>query len=143
MGGLCNKITGWMKRVIFVAFLMACMSGCAIEGQEEAKLRDLEFTVVPEEEQPQALLDVIEEKKTSPFQISYTLGEDLFLAIGYGEQQTGGYSICVNSLYETDNHIVADTTLMGPGSEEKVIDSITYPYIVIKMELIDKDVDFR
>lgn len=143
MKGLLKCMTKWIKGLLLIIILSVCVCGCAIEGEEEAKLRDLEFTVVTEEEQPEALAEVIEEKKASPFQISYTLGEDLFLAIGYGEQQTGGFSISVDELYETENHIVADTTLIGPGSEEKVIDSITYPYVIIKTELIDKDVDFR
>lgn len=137
------NITKWIKRLTPVIMVSLCMCGCAMEGEEEAKLRDLEFTVIAEEEQPEALLEVIEEKKASPFQISYTLGEDLYLAIGYGEQRTGGYSISVDALYETENNIVVDTTLIGPGAEENVIDSITYPYVVIKTELIDKDVDFR
>lgn len=143
MKGLSKYMTKWIKRLFPIIMLSVCVCGCAMEGEEEAKLRDLEFTVVTEEEQPEALAEVIEEKKVNPFQISYTLGEDLFLAIGYGEQQTGGFSISVDELYETENHIVVDTTLIGPGSEEKVIDSITYPYVIIKTEVIDKDVDFR
>ena len=143
MKGLSKQMTKWIKRLLPVMMISVCVCGCAMTGEEEAKLRDLEFTVVAEEEQPQALLEVIEEKKASPFQISYTLGEELFLAIGFGEQQTGGYSISVDALYETENNLVVDTTLIGPGSEEKVIDSITYPYVVIKTELVDKDVDFR
>ena len=136
-------ISGWIKNITIAVLISLCMCGCAMEGETAEKLRDLEFTVVAEEEQPEALLEVIEQKKASPFQISYTLGEDLYLAVGYGEQQTGGYSITVDELYETENNIVIDTTLLGPGAEEKVIQSITYPYIVIKTELIDKDVDFR
>ena len=114
-----------------------------MQEEAEEKIRDLEFTVIAKEEQPQALLEVIEEKKANPFQISYSLGDDLYLAVGYGEQQTGGYSISVDALYETENNVVVDTTLIGPSVDEKVIDSITYPYVVIKTELIDKDVDFR
>ena len=143
MRGWSNHKTKWMKRLLPVIMLSVCVCGCAMGGEKEVKLRDLEFTVVAKEEQPEALVKVIEEKKVNSFQISYTLGEDLFLAIGYGQQQTGGYSISVDDLYETENNIVVDTTLLGPDSEEKVIDSITYPYVVIKTELIDKDVDFR
>lgn len=137
------KIIRLVKRITSVIVMIFLMSGCAMEEDAEVKLRDLEFTVVAEEEQPDALLEVMEQKKTSPFQISYTLGEDLYLAIGYGEQQTGGYSISVDSLYETENHIVVDTTLIGPAADEIVTQSTTYPRVVIKTELIDKDVDFR
>lgn len=136
-------ITKWIKKIAIVLLVTMSICGCAAEDNTEAKLRDLEFTVVAEEEQPEALVEVIEQKKTSPFQISYTLGEDLYLAIGYGEQQTGGYSISVDELYETESSIVINTTLLGPSADEQVVQSITYPYIVIKTELLDKDVDFR
>lgn len=133
----------WIKRITLVTLIALWMCGCAAPDDTEAKLRDLEFTVVAEDEIPKALVEVMEQKKTSPFQISYTLGENLYLAVGYGEQQTGGYSISVDELYETENHIVADTTLIGPTQNEQVVQSITYPYIVIKTELVDKNVDFR
>lgn len=136
-------ITKWIKKIAIVLLVTMSICGCATEDNTEAKLRDLAFTVVAEEEQPEALVEVIEQKKTSPFQISYTLGEDLYLAIGYGEQQTGGYSISVDELYETESSIVINTTLLGPSADEQVVQSITYPYIVIKTELLDKDVDFR
>ena len=136
-------IRKWIKGITIVMFAVLSICGCAAQEETQAKMRDLEFTVVAEEEQPEALVEVMEQKKTSPFQISYTLGEDLYLAIGYGEQQTGGYSISVDELYETENNIVVDTTLIGPAADEQVVQSLTYPYIVIKTELIDKDVDFR
>ncbi|MBQ3165352.1 MAG: protease complex subunit PrcB family protein [Lachnospiraceae bacterium] len=137
------SLTKWMKKMVVVLFVIMSMCGCATEDKMDAKLRDLEFTVVAEEEQPEALVEVIEQKKSSSFQISYTLGEDLYLAIGYGEQQTGGFSISVDELYETENNIVVNTTLLGPSADEQVVQGITYPYIVIKTELLDKDVDFR
>lgn len=143
MKGFIKGMTAGIKSLAPVVMLLFFITGCAMQEEAEEKIRDLEFTVIAKEEQPQALLEVIEEKKANPFQISYSLGDDLYLAVGYGEQQTGGYSISVDALYETENNVVVDTTLIGPSVDEKVIDSITYPYVVIKTELIDKDVDFR
>ncbi len=93
-------------------------------------------------EQPQTLTEVIEEKKAEGFQICYTKGEFLYLAIGYGTQQTGGYSISVNAVYETENTIVVDTTLIGPESQEVTGTVQSYPYVVIKIENIDKTIQF-
>ncbi len=137
------KMKKWVQRIAIVMISAFCMCGCAMEEETEEKLRDLEFTVVAEEEQPDALVEVIEQKKKAPFQISYTLGESLYLAIGYGEQSTGGYSISVDELFETESNIIVNTTLIGPNADEKVVQSLTYPYVVIKTELIDKDVDFQ
>ena len=38
--------------------------------------------------------------------------------MGYGTQETGGYSIAVNALYETANAIYVDTNLIGPAPED-------------------------
>ena len=120
------------------------MWGCTMQEEQKDKLKDLEFTVVTEEEQPQTLKEVITEKKAKPFQISYTLGENLYIAVGYGEQASGGYSICVNELYETENNIVIDTTLMGPEAQDQITDTPSFPYVVVKTENIgDKTVEFR
>ena len=58
-----------------------------------------------------------------------------YIAAGYGEQMSGGYSIVVDDLFLSDNAIIFATTLKGPESERKG-DKPTYPYIVVKMENI-------
>ena len=47
--------------------------------------------------------------------------------MGYGTQQTGGYSIAVNDLYETANAVYIDTNLIGPSPEEKSKPVASYP----------------
>lgn len=131
-------------RVIAVVILIAALMGCEAKETAKDKLKDLDFTVVGEGEQPDALKDIIAEKSKSAFQISYTIGEELYIAIGYGEQPSGGYSITVNEFYETPDSIFIDTTLIGPGSAENVTDTPTKPYIVIKTENItDKPIEFK
>ena len=131
-------------RAITVVALTLIFTGCAAQETAADKLKDLEFTVVGEAEQPEALKDIIAEKSSSAFQIRYTIGEDLYIAIGYGEQPSGGYSISVNAFYETPDSLMIDTTLLGPGSAENVTDTPTTPYIVIKTENIsDKPIAFK
>lgn len=121
-----------------------CIMGCSMEDTEEDKLKDIEFTVIGEEQQPDSLKDIIAEKSAEKFQISYTLGEELYIAIGYGEQPSGGYSISVNAFYETEDSLVIDTTLIGPGKAENVTNTPTHPYIVVKCENIaDKMIEFK
>ena len=131
-------------KVIVVVLLTVALMGCEAEETAADKLKDLDFTVVGEGEQPDALKDIIAEKSKSAFQISYTIGEELYIAIGYGEQPSGGYSITVNAFYETPDSLFIDTTLLGPGSAENVTDTPTTPYIVIKTENIaDKPIEFK
>ena len=127
-------------------FLTACtllLSGCTLLSEEKIKLRDLEFTVLGEEKIPEQLRAIIEGKKKEPFQITYSDNANLYICIGYGEQETGGYSIAVNELYLTDANIVVNTSLLGPeatGQENKAPSS---PYIVIKTEYLDQTVTFE
>lgn len=129
---------------ITVIIVTIAITGCGAEEAASDKLKDLDFTVVGEREQPDALKEIIVEKSKSAFQISYTIGEELYIAIGYGEQPSGGYSITVNAFYETPDSLFIDTTLLGPGSAENVTNTPTTPYIVIKTENIaDKPIQFK
>jgi hypothetical protein len=136
-----------IKKLIKTAVLAACtIFLCACSGKDliENKISDLEFSVIGADEQPQALKDIILQKGDDTFQLSYTIGDELYIAVGYGLQESTGYSITVNALYETKNNIVIDTSLLGPGSVENVTDTTSTPYIVIKTHNIeDKIIEFK
>lgn len=119
------------------------LASCAFLSEETIKLRDLDFTVLSEEKVPEELLTIIEEKKSMPFQITYSDNEYLYICVGYGEQETGGYSIAVNELYLTENSICANTSLLGPDISEKGNKTPSYPYIVLKTEYLDQTVIFE
>lgn len=121
----------------------ALLSGCTYLSDERIKLRDLDFTVLSEEKIPEELKGIIEEKKTLPFQITYTDNQNLYICIGYGEQETGGYSIAVEELYLTDSNICVNTSLLGPEASEKGNKTPSYPYIVLKTEYLEQTVIFE
>lgn len=120
------------------------LGGCSAFEEESVKLRDLDFTVVEAGKEPETLVEIIDEKKEEPFQLSYTIGEEMYLVIGYGKQETCGYSIQVNECYETEGTVYVDTTLLGPETEEEIVKKPSYPYIIIKIEAIaDKLIEFH
>lgn len=131
-----------MLCTVFCAIILL-FSGCSMLGGDKVKLRDLEFTVLSEEKIPEELKTIIDEKKAAPFQITYSDTENLYICEGYGEQKTGGYSIVVNELYLTDNRICVNTGLLGPDEKQKSSQNPSYPYIVLKTELLDKPVIFE
>lgn len=118
------------------------MAGCGGE-KEEAKVQDLEFTVVGQNEIPQELLDIIEQKKKEPFRLTYSGGGDLYIAAGYGEQKSGGYSIAVPELYLTENSITIRTELKGPEKQEQTGMEASFPFIVVKMPFMEQPVVFK
>lgn len=135
------------KIIMLSVCILACimlLTACLGTDKLSNKLSDLEFTVVGEDEQPDTLKDIIADKGEQPFQLSYTIGEDMYIAVGYGIQQSGGYSIIVNEFYETLDNIVLDTSLLGPGSAQNVTATTSIPYIVIKTHNIeDKIIEFK
>lgn len=120
-----------------------CIAGCKEKEDEIKKLRDLDFTVVPDEDIPGVLKEIIEEKKEQPFKISYANKDSLYIVVGYGKQNSGGYSVSVDKLYLTQNAIYIDTNLIGPSSEDMVSEGVTYPYVVVKLEYMDERVVFE
>ena len=134
------------KRMLWIWFTVLVISaaiGCGLEKMDEQKLEDLSYTILEEKEIPQEFLAIIEEKKEQIFKLTYTDEENLYIAVGYGVQQTGGYSISVNQCYLTENAIYFDTTLIGPSKGEQVNDAKSYPYLVIKTKYLEKNVVFE
>lgn len=123
--------------------VLVLLSGCTYLSDEKIKLRDLDFTVLSEEKIPEELKSLIEERKSAPFQLTYTDNVNLYICIGYGEQKTGGYSIAVEELYLTDSDIYVNTSLLGPDASEKNNKTPSYPYIVLKTEFLEQAVIFE
>lgn len=133
-----------MKSLLGI-LIAACvlLSGCTLLSEEKIKLRDLDFTVLSEEKIPEELKTILEEKKSAPFQITYTDNQNLYICVGYGEQETGGYSIAVEELYLTDANICVNTSLLGPDGSEKGQKAPSYPFIVLKTEFLEQTVVFE
>ena len=132
----------WAVMVV-MTMMMGTLAGCLLSKQSVDKVADLEFSVVPEEEIPEELAKLIREKKTREFKLSYSADGKLYIVAGFGEKSTGGYSVRVNECYLTENAIVFDTDLLGPGKDEEVSQGTSWPYIVICMEDRPESVVFR
>ena len=121
----------------------ALLSGCVTRSGTQEKLRDLEFTVLDKEDVPQEMKQMIEEEKAEPFRLTYTDQGSLYIAEGYGAQLTTGYSVEVTGLYETEDEIRIHTSLLGPEKGEEIKESTTFPYVVVQLGAIDKNVIFE
>lgn len=129
--------------VCILAAATACISaGCVRRYTETEKIRDLEVTVVGRHEEPEELSAMIDEEKEHSFRMTYADQGVLYIAEGYGEQPTTGYSVAVKELYETENAIYIATNLLGPEKGEEIKKIATFPYVVVQLEYIDKDIIF-
>ena len=138
-----------MRRLRIVVLLLTIMitvlgiTGCKTEDTDIKKIKDLEFTVVEDADLPGELKEIIDEKKENPFKLSYSNKDYLYIVVGYGKQNSGGYSISVDDLYLTSNAVYIDTNLIGPTQDDMVTQGVTYPYVVVKLEFLDKSVVFE
>lgn len=138
-----------MRRLRITALLLIIIVtaigtvGCKTVNTDTKKLKDLDFTVVEDADIPGELKEIIDEKKETPFKLSYSNKDYLYIVVGYGKQNSGGYSISVDKLYSTSNAIYIDTNLIGPSKDDMVSQGITYPYVVVKLEFLDKSVVFE
>ena len=141
-----------MKKRIISHFLLMIMilstgvtvlsAGCSSDTKE-AELTPIDFTVVSFEDIPKELAAEIESKKNDDFRITYTVNGWLYIARGYGMQNSGGYSIAVKEVSGADNAVYFDSELVGPRQGEAVNRLATYPYVVIKLEDSGQSVVFR
>jgi hypothetical protein len=137
------KSFGRILLLLMILVTAVFIAGCKGEDDEIKKIKDLDFTVVEDADLPGELKELIDEKKSEPFKLSYSNKDNLYIAVGYGKQNSGGYSISVDELYLTKNAIYIDTNLIGPSSDDVVAQGVTYPYVVVKLEYIDKRVVFE
>lgn len=123
--------------------VIVCAAGCEKEEKESKERgKDWDYTVVAVRDCPEDFLKELEEKKVNAFQMTYMDGEYLYIAMGYGEQATGGFSIAVKGLYELGDKLCFETELMGPGKDEVVKEKPSYPFVIVKTEKTEKEVIF-
>ena len=132
-------LTGGCVLLLVVFFL----TGCHIRKLQPEKVADLEYTILEEEDIPEAFLKMLEEKKGNPMMLTFLNDEWLFIGVGYGTQKTSGYSITVDSMYLSPDGIYLDTTLYGPKPEETVTQVESYPYLVLRTERREESVIFE
>lgn len=133
-----GKKAGWLSCVLLMVIIL---SGCRFIKIEEGERTPLEYTVMKQEELPQEVVELMEQKKEKPFQMTYQVGKVRYLMKGYGEQITGGYSIQVEEVSQSENAVFCKTRLVGP-EEESTGSAPSYPCIVLRISDTEKPVQF-
>ena len=128
--------------VLVAVLAVLLIAGCEKETESTERGKDWDYTVVAVRDCPEDFLKELEEKKVNAFQMTYMDGEYLYIALGYGEQATGGFSIAVRGLYESGDKLCFEAELMGPGKDEVVKEKPSYPYVIVKTEKTDREVLF-
>lgn len=140
-----NKYHG-LPAILFVvalAVLLALLCGCTLSKEAPKKMKDLEYSIVEDKDIPEKLKKAIDEKKAAEFKISFQDGDSMYIVHGYGEQETGGYSIVIHDLYLTENALYFDTELLGPKNGSNPQKKPSFPYIVVKTKTYKQNIVFE
>ncbi len=129
--------------VTAAALALALLSGCTAAKQKPEKVKDVDYTILETRDIPEKLAETIEQKKEAEFKLSFETDQDLYLVHGYGEQETGGYSIVVRDLFLTENALYFDTELLGPQNGSDPPKKPSYPYIVVKTKKYKQNIVFE
>ncbi len=129
--------------ILLSVVLATYINGCNVENIDEEKIRDLEYIIVDEEYIPEEVYEQVITDLDEFCRKAYVCSDKLYIVVCYGAQPTEGYTIEVNQLYESSNAVIVETTLKGPSGMDKVAEVITYPYIVLQVENVDKTVVFN
>lgn len=128
---------------ILLMLLTITAGGCKVEEKNDAKVSDMEFTVISEKEIPEELKKIIDEKKGQEMKLTYMSDDKLYIIRGYGMQKTGGYSIQVKDLYQAKNAVYFKSELIGPGENDVSEKVESYPYIVVSTKKTEDVVVFE
>lgn len=135
-----------MKKALFCFICIGILissTGCSIKKNQRDNGKNAKFTIIEEELIPEELKEEIDGEKEKSFRLTYEDKGILYIARGYGEKQTTGYSVKVKECKETENVIYVHTNLIGPSKQEKVVKKANNPYIVIALNTSGKTVIFE
>ena len=112
--------------IIIVFIVCSINTGCGKNISLE-KEGNINFTLVQQGDIPEELQKLIAQKREEKFHLSYKDNGEMYICVGYGRQETGGYSGKVKEVYLTKNGICIDITIIEPPENNLVLKSPSYP----------------
>ena len=137
-----RKIIGALVLGIFVALVIQ-LQGCGMQVLPQEERKEVSFTIISKECIPDSLAKLIEERKEEEMKLTYVDQGKRYIVIGYGRQNSGGYSIYIKDFYKTENALYVDTCLMGPKEKKEAQETASYPVMVLRISEMGLPVVFQ
>ena len=137
-----RQIIGALVLGIFVALVIQ-LQGCGMQVLPQEERKEVSFTIISKECIPDSLAKLIEERKEEEMKITYVDQGKRYIVIGYGRQNSGGYSIYIKDFYKTENALYVDTCLMGPKEKKEAQETASYPVMVLRISEMGLPVVFQ
>lgn len=101
----------------------------------------MEYQIIEASEAPLEVQEWLDEKKGEEKYTIINSDVNTYLVVTMGEKSTGGYDIEVSEIIETEEKIIIKVKYLAPSKDHFTIQAITYPYIIVKMNLITKEIE--
>ena len=98
------------------------------------------FAIVEENEFPMEVNQWLNSNKEKEGYFVIEEEEHTYVVITRGEKSTGGYSIIVNEIEDQEEWVSIKVEYINPDPMDMVMQIITYPVIVIRMERTEKTI---
>lgn len=123
--------------IILCLFLNAC-TALNIDGFRFGKLgkrqqgQAVKYEICTEKNIPERLQKILEERKKKPGTFAYKNSRYTYLVVCYGEKPYSGYSVRVEQCWKDKEQLYLETQLIGPAAGEEVVETLTYPFLVVR-----------
>lgn len=126
----------WRNICWFITLTIFCVSicyGCGknLAGEEKEKV---EYTICKDSSLPTQLKETLEQMKKRSGTFTYKNSMYTYLVVCYGSQSYSGYSIQIEECSKSKDALYLKTQLIGPSGSEPIMETETFPYIVIRCE---------
>ena len=138
----------YVKRVLLAATVLLLLMMVISCGEKPTpkrtyeSMQDAVYEIVSGSNVPHKVNEKIFKERDKGFGFSYRDNEGMYIAFGFGRQNTGGFSIQLAAVKENEDEILIEAKLIAPAPEEVVSTSPSYPYMILKMEDTEKNVEF-
>ncbi len=135
-----------ITRTLGFVFFLVCMTilqSCKMQIIPQEQRSEVSFTIISKECVPESLAKLIEERKEEEIKLTYMDQGKRYIVVGYGKQNSGGYSIYIKDLYKTENALYVDTCLMGPKDKTEMEEIASYPVMVLRISEMALPVVFQ
>lgn len=92
----------------------------------------VKYEICTEKNMPERLQKILEKRKKKPGTFAYKNSRYTYLVVCYGEKPYSGYSVRVEECWKDEEQLYLETQLIGPAAGEEVIETLTYPFLVVR-----------
>ena len=122
--------------VILCMTAVLCLAawGCVRTLNLNGQKKNVEYVICKDSNLPDQLKTLLEEKKKNPGTFTYRNSRYIYLVVCYGKRAYSGYSVKIEECWRSEETLFLRTQLMGPAAGEDIVETDTYPYIVVRCQ---------